>query len=339
MSRAPRAAAALCAALFVAAPAAARAAAPPAGDEVGPVAVGAFIPGAAAHPSLISRYAREVGRRPAIVAYYRTWAERPFDNRTLTRIARRGAVPFATWEPWHRPLREIAAGRYDDYLRSQARAAARWRRAVIVRFAHEMNGDWYPWSEGVNGNKAADYVAAWRHIVRVFREEHATNVRWMWAPNADKQLGNPPSRRLYPGDGYVDWVGLSGFCWGGQWDWENGYSIFHFSYQQLLRISRRPIAIAETGASEVGGDKARWIRDLFARDLVRMPRIRAVVWFNGRKDWANWNIHSSARAFAAFRQAVAAPRYSARPSDLVGDTLKKPPWGELPGAAPQPPGR
>jgi hypothetical protein len=331
-------AAALCAALFAAAPAAA-AEPVPAPDEDGPVAVGAFIPGAAAHPSLISDYAREVGRRPAIVAYYRTWAEHPFDNRTLTRIARRGAVPFVTWEPWQRPLREIAAGRFDDYLRAEARAAARWRRAVIVRFAHEMNGDWYPWSEGVNGNTASDYVSAWQHIVRIFRQEKARNVRWMWAPNADKQLGNPPSRRLYPGDDYVDWVALSGFCWGGRWDWEGGYSIFHFSYRQLLRISKRPIAIAETGASEVGGDKAKWIRDLFARDLERMPRIRAVVWFGGRKGWANWNVKSSPRALAAFRQAIAAPRYAARASDLVGTTLKKPPWGQLPGAAPASAGR
>jgi hypothetical protein len=299
-----------------------------------PVVVGAFIPGAAAHPSLIDDYAREVGRRPAVVVYYRRWDEKAFDGRTMTRVARRGALPMITWEPWDRPLQDIEAGKYDDYIRASARAAAAWGRAVMVRFAHEMNGDWYPWGEGVNGNRARDYVRAWKRIVRIFRKEGATNVRWMWAPNADDRLGNPPSARLYPGDHYVDWVGLSGFSWGGPWEWKSATSIFRFSYQQLLRISTRPIALAETGASEVGGSKSAWIRQLFGRDLDRMSRVRAVIWFNGRKNWANWDVNSSRASLAAFRSAIASPRYSGRASDLVGNALKPHAWGEIPGLAP-----
>lgn len=302
------------------------------------VAVGAFIPGAAAHPSLISEYAERVGRKPAIVTYYRRWDEKPFDERTLTRVARRGALPMVTWEPWDRRLSDIAAGRYDAYIRSAARHAAAWDRSLMVRFGHEMNGDWYPWGEGVGGNVALDYVRAWRHMVKIFRREGARKVLWMWAPNADDRLGNPPSRRLYPGDRFVDWVGLSGFSWGGPWDWKSPYSIFHFSYEQLLRISNRPIALAETGAGEVGGDKAAWIKQLFGRDLERMNRVRAVIWFNGRKNWANWDVNSSPKSLAAFRSVLATSRYAGKASDLVGSGLKQR-WGGVAAARPSTVGR
>ncbi|HEX8075830.1 MAG TPA: glycosyl hydrolase [Thermoleophilaceae bacterium] len=322
----------LATALFGTAAAAALIAAPAAGAP-DRVAVGAYIPGAAAHPSLINRYARQVGRRPAIVVWYRRFDERPFDARTLTRVARRGALPMVTWEPWDRPLRDIANGEYDGYLRRSARAAADWGRPIMVRFAHEMNGDWYPWGEGVDGNVARDYVRAWRRIVRIFRGQKARNVRWMWAPNADDKSGNPPSRRLYPGDRYVDWVGLSGFSWGGPWDWKSARAIFRDSYHEVERISSRPVAIAEIGASEIGGDKADWIRQTFARDLVRMARVRAVIWFNGRKNWANWNVDSSPRALAAFRSALALPRYAGTARNIVGSALKHR-WGTVPGMPP-----
>ena len=321
-------------AVLLAALSAAAVAAPPAAGSAQTtdrVAVGAFLPNGAANPSMVTAYAREVGRRPAILDYYRTWDEQPFDAGTLNTVARGGTVPMITWEPWNHSLRDIARGRYDDYIRSAARAAVAWGRPVIVRFAHEMNGTWYPWSEGVAGNRASEYVAAWRRVVGIFRAERASNVKWMWAPNVDDQLGNPPARRLYPGDAYVDWVGLSGFSWGGKWDWRSPYQVFNFSYQQLLRISARPVAIAETGASEVGGDKAAWIRELFGPDLARMSRVRVVIWFNGRKDWANWSVDSSPRALRAFRTAVASPRYRGDAANVVR-AAQPTEWGDVPGA-------
>ena len=42
--------------------------------------------------------------------------------------------------------------------------------ARYLRPMHEMNGNWYPWAEGVNGNVAGDYVNAWRHVRAIFRD-------------------------------------------------------------------------------------------------------------------------------------------------------------------------
>jgi beta-mannanase len=233
---------------------------------------------------------------------------------TLGRVAKLGAVPMITWEPQRTSLSDIAAGRTDRYLRSSARDAARFGKQILVRFAHEMNGDWYSW--GVQANSPRTYIRAWRRIVRIFRQEGARNVRFVWSPNADDEhLGR--FRRLYPGDAWVDWVGLSGFSWGGPWDWEGARDIFQGSYRAITRMTKKPFMIAETGVSELGGDKSQWIRWTFAKDLPRMPRVRAVVWFNGRERWADFSVASTPRSLRAFRAAVASPRYSGTAQDIL----------------------
>jgi hypothetical protein len=294
------------------------------------VAVGAFIPGAAENPSLIDAYAAKSGRKPVIVSWYREWKQRTFVSRTLDAVAKRGAVPMITWEPynvgsWDRnhpkqgnlyPLRAISGGKYDAYIRASALDAKRWGRPIFLRFAHEMNGTWYPWGAGVNGNTAADYKNAWRHVVGVFRKAGALNVRWVWAPNTDDG-GALPFKQFYPGNKWVDWVGLSGFNWGGPWAWRSAGSIFGHSYRIILKLTSKPIILAEVASGEKGGNKAKWIKRAFARDLPTFKHIRAIVWFNGQDRWADWDIDSSTASLAAFRAAIAAPTYAASRKDLL----------------------
>ena len=64
-------------------------------------------------------------------------------------------------------LAAIASGRYDAYLRSYAAAVKAFGSQVILSFGHEMNGYWYSW--GYRHTSPAAFVAAWRHIVTVFR--------------------------------------------------------------------------------------------------------------------------------------------------------------------------
>jgi mannan endo-1,4-beta-mannosidase len=278
------------------------------------VAVGAFVPNGTRRPSRFARYARMTGRRPAILLYFRSWrVKHAFDELTLDRIANAGAVPMLTWEPRRTSLAEIGAGRFDRYIRAQARDARHFRRPVLIRFAHEMNGDWYSW--GAHLNSPAVFIRAWRRIVEIFRDERARNARFVWSPNADSE-GLARIRRYYPGDDWVDWVGLSGFSWGGPWDWEGASDIFRSSYRLVTRMTGKPVMIAETAASEIGGDKAKWIDWTFRVDLPRMPRVRAVIWFNGHEDWANWHVNSSRASLRAFRFAVTSPRYSGTAKDV-----------------------
>jgi len=263
------------------------------------VALGAYIPGADRKPAKIGAYGRSVRRSPRLVTSYKDWGHRVFERRELAGIWRHGAVPVVTWEPWGHSLRKIARGRYDGYVRASARAAARWGHPVFLRFAHEMNGDWYSW--GVQTG-AGTYKRAWRHLVKVFRQEGAHNVRWVWTPYVNPHWSLPFAGR-YPGDRWVDWVGLDGINWGGS-TWRSFRQLFHSSYRTLLKISSRPVILAEVGCGEAGGDKARWVSDALRHQIPHMRRLRAFLWWSADDPRGDLRVNSSRAALRAFRRAT-----------------------------------
>ncbi|HEY6549850.1 MAG TPA: glycosyl hydrolase [Solirubrobacterales bacterium] len=284
------------------------------------IALGSYIPRVTEAPSNIDRYARLMGRQPAIVHYYKQWDFSPFPRGELRAIWNRGSVPMVTWEPqsYHGrsyTLRGIAQGSYDGYVRRAARAAAAWGRPLLLRFAHEMNGAWYPWGAGINGNTGRRYKVAWRRLVRIFRRAGANNVRWVWTPHAN-QFGHLPFEHFYPGDRWVDWVGLDGFNWGYGGSYYTFANIFERSYRALLRISDKPIMIAETGTYE--HRNARWIARAMERQLPLMRGIRAFVWFNNSANGVDVRFNSSRRALRTFRRAARKPRFGLTRDELPG---------------------
>src|SRR5262249_53059913 len=143
-------------------------------------------------PAQLDAFSTLIGRTPAIFMWYQDWAHSGFKRDMMDAVVARNAMPLVTWEPWdssggtNQPnyaLRYINAGNFDAYIHQWARDAAAWGHPMYLRFAHEMNANWYPWCASVNGNTAAEYVAAWRRVVGIFRAEGATNVRFVWSPN------------------------------------------------------------------------------------------------------------------------------------------------------------
>jgi beta-mannanase len=296
----------------------------PEGSWRTPIALGAFIANAPGDAKRIDEFANAVGQMPAIVHWYQAWgdASPQFSSEKLEQVAARGAMPMVTWEPWSPGagteqssfgLSRIADGEHDRYIRQWARDAAQWGQPMYVRWAHEMNGDWYPWCVDVNGNSAADYVAAWRHIVDIFREEGAVNVRWVWSPN---RIGNGavPFEALYPGDDVVDWVALDGYNRStSPGTWRDFATLFRQSYQALTALTEKPVMIAETASTEAGGNKAEWIRQALLNVLpADFPRVKAVVWFHTAKASGDWRVDTSEHSLAAFRDVAASPMYRGR---------------------------
>jgi membrane-bound metal-dependent hydrolase YbcI (DUF457 family) len=300
-------------------------------------AFGAYIPKADQHPGLTSSFAKKVGREPAILSSYKRWPTPLIVRRQLRAVSGRGALPLITWEPWTLSgrgfsLRAIARGRYDDYAQRGARQAASWGHPILLRFAHEMNGDWYPWGRGRAGNTPSVYKAAWRHLVRIFRSAGADNVRWVWTPNVDGG-GAYPFSEYYPGDRWVSWVGLDGFNWARRGEWQSFTDLFGSSYDTLTRLSPRPVMIAETGSSQSGGDKAAWVSSALGREIPRFSKIRAVVWFSDVVSGVDFRIHSSRASLDAFRSGIRSPQYGLDRSAL----LSTPSVLRRKGAAPAPP--
>ncbi|GAA4571598.1 hypothetical protein GCM10023176_32640 [Micromonospora coerulea] len=273
-------------------------------------------------------------RQPQAMLFGAGWAADTFDRTLFDRISGRGMLPILGWEPWDYQLdvqarrkrlptdkvddirstqpayrlSRIARGDFDSYLQSWADGIRSLGYPVAIRFAHEMNGDWYPWCEKVNGNRPGDYVKAWRHVHDLFRAAGVTNVIWVWSPNARWSNSTPKLSTLYPGDDYVDWVGVTGYYGTGAFTkWRSFDSIFNPTITEIRAFSRRPLVITETGASDGNGRKAQWITEMF-RVLPGHQEIIGLIWFEVDKE-ADWRIVSSPAAADAFATAVAAPRY------------------------------
>ena len=169
--------------------------------------LGVYQPDAPNSYSAIDRFAQAIGRQPNIVPYYSHWGV-PFDVNFATTAAQHRAETLVQIAPRNVSLASIASGHYDTYLRSYALAVKAFGAQVILSFGHEMNGYWYSWSLG--HTPAAVFVAAWRHIVDVFRELGVRNATWLWTVNVVGPR-TPGPARWWPGSSYVNWVGIDGY--------------------------------------------------------------------------------------------------------------------------------
>lgn len=285
----------------------------------GPLALGVFVPGLPWTFRDTDEFSSMVGREQGIINWFQDWVM-DFDPAYMDAAVARNGMPMVTWEPWRfggglgqseYALRTILAGDHDAYIRRWAQAAAAWGKPFYLRFAHEMNGDWTTWSPGIVGNTSAEFVAAWRKVHDIFREEGATNVRWLWCPVAHYE-GATPYGGLYPGDAYVDWVGMNGYNWGNTRSWSHWQSfseIFGPSYAILTSMTEKPVMVPEMGCTELGGDKAAWIRSTFLREVPRsFPKLKALAWFQANKE-NDWRVNSSPASLEAYKEVVADAGY------------------------------
>jgi hypothetical protein len=239
--------------------------------------------------------ARRLGRHLDVIDLYSDWTS-GFPAPQVTAVAATGAEPEKTWEPWDHvkgpdqdafPLASIASGSFDTYIRQWADAAADWGRPFYLRFAHEMNGDWYPWAVGVNGNTARDYVAAYRHVYAVFQAAGATDISWIWSPNVIWRAGSDPAS-MYPGADDVDVIGIDGYNPGEPGGpWRSPRQLFGATLDWVSAFApHKRVLITETGSSDIGGNKANWVTG-FLRYIAGAPNVVGFVWseYRGKGDW------------------------------------------------------
>jgi hypothetical protein len=279
---------------------------PNAGPKAGKVLLGLLcdLPGRTGLDS-VRRREQQLGRKLAIDSHYYDWTDQFPGAREAEDVAV-GRIPMITW--WGVGNSKVINGLEDGLIRERAAAVRAFGRPVFLRWGAEMNGDWYAWSGAASGNDPAKYVAAYRHIHDLFTAAGATNARWVWAPNADSHPGGTSVkswnnwRNYYPGDAYVDWVGIDGYNWGTVDDnvWQSPDSIFGPIYRDYA--GRKPIMLAETSSVESGGSKATWVSSLSAW-VKTHPAVQALVWFdtNLSSTRLDWRIDSSSAALAAFK--------------------------------------
>jgi glycosyl hydrolase family 26 len=242
----------------------------------------------------IEHFASAVGRKPNLVLYFSGWSV-PFKSRFADEASVNDAIPIIQMDPDNISLRGISAGRYDAYLRSYATAVRSYGRAVVIGFGHEMNGWWFSW--GYRHTSPEVFVAAWRHIVDVFRQQGADNVTWLWTINIiDTPRGIRAPAAWWPGSSYVTWVGIDGYYLKRSWTFA---SLFGPTIKAVRALTLDPILIAETAAGPAADQPAK-VADLFAG--THAYGLLGFVWFDARGT-QDWRLRNPA-AFSAFREGA-----------------------------------
>ena len=255
--------------------------------------VGIFVPGVPQSYAGVRAFTATTQVRPKLLVYYSGWTE-PFQARFAAAVARHGAVPLVQIDPTGVSLTAIANGQYDAYLHSYASDVEAFSHRVILSFGPEMNGSWYTW--GYRHTSPAVFVAAWQHIVTVFRRQGAANVTWLWTVNVIHKRGIPSPDRWWPGNSYVNWVGIDGYYLKRSWTFA---SLFGPTIKAVRVLTLDRILISETSATPAAG-KAAKIADLFAG--VCAYGLLGFVWFDTKKR-QDWSL-STPDAFAAFRRGA-----------------------------------
>jgi mannan endo-1,4-beta-mannosidase len=261
--------------------------------------IGVYHAGVPASYTGVTSFTTRTGIRPRLVVYYSGWFE-PFQADFAATVAQHGAVPLVQMNPTGISLDAIASGHYDSYLTAYAEAVREYRHPVILGFGHEMNGDWYSW--GYQHSSPAAFVAAWRHIVSLFRQLGARNVTWLWTINithhGSRSIASPDP--WWPGGSYVTWVGLDGYYYKPSWKF---VPLFGPTIAAVRELTHDPILISETAAAPTTDQPAK-IADLFAG--IHLYRLLGFVWFDSvhARDWRL----TSPAAVAAFRRGAASFR-------------------------------
>ena len=241
----------------------------------------------------IVNFADSYGKKPYLVMVFVDWGGF-IDEQVIKSVYSQDCVLFVTWEPWQASAREgidydgLLSGDYEKYINDFARRLKMIEGDVFIRFGHEMNGNWYPWSGTKIGRDR--FIAIYRHVKDTFDKMNIANVKWVFSINWEDVPRQNHFMQYYPGDKYVDYIGIDGYNWGNTQSWNKWMSfkgIFEERYEEIVSHLKKPVMISEFSSTSSGGDKSMWIQEAMS-DIKGMKKIKAFVLFNVNKE-TDWN--------------------------------------------------
>jgi len=257
--------------------------------------LGVFEAGSPPSYQQIEDFARAVGKEPNLVEYISGWAQ-PFAASYAQTIRKHGAIMIVQIDPAYASVAGIAAGDYDVYLRSYADSVRDFGHPVIIGFGHEMNAPWNSW--GYGHARPSVFVAAWRHIVTLFRSQGADNVTWLWTINADVP-GTGPVASWWPGASYVTWIGIDGYYTKPS---DTFPSVFGPTIAQVRTFTSKPILLSNTAVTPDANQYANII-NLFQG--IAQYRTLGLVWSDIETlNHQDWRLEGNHAAEAAVRVGV-----------------------------------
>jgi hypothetical protein len=278
------------------------------------------------------------GNAPAAWVIWSRWGDketRAFPTRIADRLAGLGVTPMIWWEPvdpkatskpYFPRYANIAAGIHDRYIRKYAKAAKAYGKTVLLRFVPEANGRYHPWGNDKFDNSPETFVAAWKHVWKIFKRVKATNVKFVWSVSKQNGCGPGCNQYLpwYPGDAYVDYASFSSFNWGDDREWKTMLDLSQRVTTLIGNFTSKPLMIVESASNSVGGDKAAWIAEGYPAVYDGLPSIVAVIWLNADLRYADqpdWRIASPPEALQEYKAIASQAPFKGRFKKRSGGTI------------------
>lgn len=255
----------------------------------------------------VSTFSEELGTSLDIVSFYVAWniEKNDISKSYLDSIYAKNSIPMITWEPWlhtfeNDSLQEknvfqlINEGKFDTYISEFAVQLRELKRPVFLRFAHEFDNPFYAWYDKGEGS-SEEFKKAWRHVYFKFIEVYADNVIWVWNPWKAENI-----KAFYPGDHYVDWVGVNALNYDTGFGSKQGqsfksiYDPFHIGIKE---VCNKPVMISEFGSLGNNNIKEKWVNSAFRCLRGEFDEIKAVVFFNSYVDNNHPDGYESEEAF------------------------------------------
>jgi serine/threonine protein kinase len=260
------------------------------------------VDGAGRPPSYrpIATFAKAAGKPPDLAGYTNRWAA-PFAASFARTLVMHRMTPLVHFNPAGVPLAAITDGRYDIYLRDYATSVRNFGHSTVISFGQDMNAAGHSWGYGNVPPRV--FIAAWRHIVTLFRAQGADNVTWMWTISAGRP-GTSPAASWWPGAAYVTWVSIDGH-YSRPGDTFTG--IFGRTIDQVRALTPKPILVSVTSVAPAAGPFTK-ISDMF--DGLRRYKTLGLIWTaqdpRHVSRHTSASISGSAEATAAFQLGVSA---------------------------------
>ncbi|GAB2816202.1 Ig-like domain-containing protein [Ferruginibacter profundus] len=258
----------------------------------------------------------ELGKKPGLCLLFMSLPNN-VDVAGCNNLVSKGITPIITLEPGT-SYTNIINGNYDTYFRTVADQLKQINGTVFLRYAHEMNGNWYSWSgysNGANATATANYIAAWRRVYGIIKtEKGANNVLWNWCVNGGSWPNETWNQHAnyYPGDAYVDWIGFDSY--------DKPYNYTPTRYQTVEQTfgpvydiitaiaPDKPVLVAEFASENFGHETDPHKAEFFSQAATmfdKYPRVHAFSYFNVAKSnsgrWNDYRINNPASLLPVFK--------------------------------------
>ncbi len=251
--------------------------------------------------SQLPAFTQAVGKVPAILSLYTSWTK-PAPVSHMREIASVGAIPLVAWGCENTAT--VVSGHDDQLIAAYADALKAFGGPVLLRWFWEMDLD-VPKDVDCRGSGgSAGFVAAWRHIYDIFKEQGASNVAFVWCPGIGR--GVAQVTQYFPGTAYVDWIGVDGYDRAGQGQQAFG-DVFGAWYSAFVGYDK-PMMIGETAA--MPDDQAAYIAGIGSSLPTQFPAVKALIYFDAHGPDGSWQLSPS--GLQAWSQLSSTPYFSFR---------------------------